>query len=273
MNRQEITPILDKLRNFYWGETISEIRANFEVLFAIPPHPNATIQTIDANGVPAELISTPEAASDRIVLYLHGGGYIFGSPNTHLRFASDFSAAAKAGVLLIDYRLASEHPFPAALEDGLSSYRCLIQENNFNPGQIALVGDSAGGNLALGMMLSLKNNHQSLPACALLMSPLTDFERKGASLQTKAEVDPIVSPQLLEMVANSYLPEDNFVNPIVSPIHADLSALPPLLTHIGSQEVLLDDGLRLANKAAKDNVAVELKVWQDMIHCFHEPSQ
>ncbi len=269
MSQQELALIIQQLRNFHWGKNISEMRANFEVGLKMPSNPNATIESVDANGVPADLISTPEASSEHIILYLHGGGYLFGSRHTYCRVASDLSAAAFARVLLIDYRLAPEHPFPAALEDGLISYRWLREKRNFDSAQIALAGDSAGGNLALGMMLSLRKNHELLPACALLISPFTDFARKGHSLQTLAEVDPFVSPELLEIVVNSYLPEGNLLNPIVSPIHADLSNLPPLLIHVGSQEVLLDDSLRLASKAAEDNVAVELKVWQDMIHCFH----
>ena len=268
MSQPEIDIIIHKLRNFHWGETISEMRANFEATFTTPDCPDVSIESVNANGVPADLISTPEAASERIILYLHVGGYLVGAHKSYRRLASDLSAAAKAQVLLIDYRLAPEHPFPAALEDGLSSYRWLIEKRNFDATQIALAGDSAGGNLALGMMLSLKNDCESLPACALLMSPFTDFARKGYSLQTLAEADPFVSPELLEMVVHSYLPEGNVLNPITSPIYADLSTLPPLLIHVGSQEILLDDSLRLMSKAAADNIAVELKVWQDMIHCF-----
>ncbi|MDJ0591752.1 MAG: alpha/beta hydrolase [Pleurocapsa sp. MO_226.B13] len=270
MSQQELIPIIQQLRNFHWGETIGEMRVNFERGFTMPPHPNATVKSVDANGVPADLISTPEASPEAIIIYLHGGGYLFGSRNSHRRVASDLSSAAKASVLLIDYRLAPEYPFPAALEDGLAVYRWLIEQRQFNPHQIALAGDSAGGNLALGMMLSLKNSDRQLPACALLMSPFTDFARTGRSLDTKAEVDPIVSAELLDLVVNSYLPEGDFFNPIVSPIYADLSHLPPLLIHVGSQEVLLNDALRLACKAAEDNVSVELKVWQEMIHCFHQ---
>ncbi len=270
MSQQELDAIIQQLRNLDWGETIDEARVKFEEEFTMPPHPIATIKTVDANGVPADLISTPGASSEHIILYLHGGGYVVGSRNTHRRVASDLSAAAKAQVLLIDYRLAPEYPFPAALEDGMTSYRWLIEQHNYDRTNIALAGDSAGGNLALGMMLSLRNNREPLPACALLMSPLTDMERKGRTLQTKAEVDPIVSPELLEISVSSYLPQGNLIDPIVSPIHADLSNLPPLLIHVGSQEVLLDDSLRLVCKAAEDNVAVELKVWQDMIHCFYQ---
>ena len=268
MSQKEIDIIIQKLRSFHWGESIREMRANFEEAFTMPSPSDTTIKSVEASGVPADLIDTPQASSEQIILYLHGGGYLFGSCKTHRRLACDLSAAARAQVLVIDYRLAPEHPFPAALEDGLKSYRWLIEKRNFNSTQIALAGDSAGANLALGMMLSLERNHEPIPACAVLMSPLTDFARKGRSLQTLAEADPFVSPELLEMVVNSYLPEGNYLNPIVSPIYADLSALPPLLIHVGNQEILLDDSLRLASKAAADNVAVELKVWQDMIHCF-----
>ena len=268
MSKTEINTIVQTLRNFYWGESIGEMRANFEAKFTMPDRPNTIIKSVDANGVPADLISTPEASSKRIILYLHGGGYLFGSRKSYRRIASDLSAAAKAQVLLIDYRLAPEHPFPAALEDGLASYHWLINKCDFDATQIALAGDSAGANLALGMMLSLKKDCQPLPACALLISPFTDFARKGRSLKTLAEADPFVSSELLEMVVNSYIPEEDVFNPIVSPIYADLSALPPLLIHVGSQEILLDDSLRLMSKAARSNVAVELKVWQNMIHCF-----
>ena len=268
MSKTEIKTIVDELRNFHWGKSISEMRTNFKAKFTMPDRPNTKIKSVDANGVPADLISASEACGKRIILYLHGGGYLVGDRHTYRRLASDLSAAAQTPVLLIDYRLAPEHPFPAALEDALASYRWLIEEGDFNPTQIALAGDSAGANLALSMMLSLKKDGQSLPACALLMSPFTDFARKGSSLQTLAAQDPFVSSELLEMVVNSYFPQGDYLNPIVSPIYADLSALPPLLIHVGSQEILLDDSLRLAGKAAADNVAVELKVWQDMIHCF-----
>lgn len=268
MSTTEINTIVHKLRNFDWGENISEMRANFEAEFTMPERPNTIIKSVDANGVPADLITAPEAFGKRIILYLHGGGYLFGSRNTHRRLASDLSAAAQTQVLLIDYRLAPEYPFPSALEDGLTSYHWLIEKLNVDSTQIALAGDSAGGNLALSIMLSLKKDCQPLPACALLMSPFTNFARKGRSLQTLVELDPFVSPELLKIVVNSYLPKGDYHNPIVSPIYADLSTLPPLLIQVGSQEILLDDSLRLVNKAAADNVAVELKVWQDMVHCF-----
>ena len=270
MSQQELEQIIQKLRNFHWGETITEMRANLEKELLMPPHPQAHIESIDADGVPADLISTPATSSNCMILYLHGGGYFSGSRQTHRRVASDLADAAQAPVLLIDYRLAPESPFPAALEDGLKAYDWLRKQSNLVSTQIALAGDSAGGNLALGIMLSLQKTPELLPACALLMSPLTDMERKGLTLQTKAETDPIVSPELLDMVANWYLPEGNFFDPIVSPLHADLSNFPPLLIHVGSQEILLDDSLRLASQAALHNVAVELKVWPELIHCFHQ---
>ncbi|AFY58371.1 esterase/lipase [Rivularia sp. PCC 7116] len=269
MSLTELEVVLEQLRNFTWGETPSEMRANFEAGFSMPSHPTATVSEVNCNGVIADLISTPKAAKDKIILYLHGGGFMVGNRKTYRRLASDLSAASNAQVLLIEYRLAPEYPFPAALEDTLIAYNWLIKERGFNSNQIAVAGDSAGGNLALSLLISLRSNCESLPVATLLISPLTDMQRTGKTVQTKAEFDLMVSPQLLDTVVNLYLPDGNFSNPIVSPIFADLSGLPPMLIHVGSQEVLLDDSLRLARQAALSNVSVELKVWKDMIHCLH----
>jgi acetyl esterase/lipase len=270
MSQQELNVILDMMRNFPWGETPTQMRASFnDSARSLPPHPTAIVEEVDANGVPASLISTPQAAKDRVILYLHGGGFIAGSRISHCRLACDLSEAARATVLLIDYRLVPEHPYPAALEDALAAYQWLMDERGFSPSHIALAGDSAGGNLALTMLLSLRDAGNPLPVAALLISPLTDMVRTGQTHTTKAHVDLMVLPQVLEAGINAYLPNGDFCNPLVSPIYADLSGLPPMLIHVGNQEVLLDDSLRLARKAALDDVSVELKVWKDMIHSLH----
>ncbi len=269
MSQQELDAIIENLRNFTWGETPNEMRTNFEAGFSVPPHPTATFEEVNANGVLADLISTPEASKNHIILYLHGGGFIVGSRNSYRRLASDLSAASNALVLLIEYRLAPEHPYPAALEDALNTYHWLINQRGFSPAQIAIAGDSAGGNLALSLLMSLRSAGESLPVAILLLSPFTDMEKTGLTLQTKADVDLTVSSELLETVVNMYLPQGDRSNPMVSPILADLSGLPPMLIHVGTEEILLDDSLRLARKAALDDVPVELKVWKDMIHCFH----
>ncbi|TFI52059.1 alpha/beta hydrolase [Mastigocladus laminosus UU774] len=270
MSQQELNSIIEIMRNFSWGTTPTEMRASFnDSANLLPPHPTAIIEEVDANGIPASLISTPQAAKDRVILYLHGGGFIAGSRISHRRLASDFSEATDATVLLIDYRLVPEHPYPAALEDTITAYEWLMNERDFSPSHIAIAGDSAGGNLALTTLLSLRNAGKPLPVAALLISPLTDMERTGQTHKTKADIDLMVLPQILEAGINMYLPTANFRDPMVSPIYANLSGLPPMLIHVGNQEVLLDDSLRLARKAALDDVSVELKVWKGMIHSLH----
>ena len=269
MSLTELEVVLEKLRNFTWGETPSEMRANFETGFSMPSHPTATVSEVNCNGVIADFISTPKAAKNKVILYLPGGGFIVGNRKTYRRLGSDLSAASNAQVLLIEYRLAPEYPFPAALEDTLKAYHWLIEERGFNPAKIALAGDSAGGNLALSFLISLRSNCKALPVATFLISPFTDMERTGKTVESKAEFDLMVSPQLLDTVVNLYLTDGNCTNPIVSPILADLSGLPPMLIHVGSQEILLDDSLRLARQAALNDVSVELKVWKDMIHCLH----
>ncbi|MGB7445413.1 MAG: alpha/beta hydrolase [Coleofasciculaceae cyanobacterium] len=268
MSQQELSAILEQLRNLSWGETPAEMRTNFETGFAWPPHPTATVEEVNANGVPAYLISTP-AAQSKVILYLHGGGFIMGSRHSHRRIASDLSEAAKALVLLIDYRLAPEHPYPAALEDSLAAYHWLRETRGFSDSNIAIAGDSAGGNLVLSTLLSLRDASKSLPAAALVMSPFLDLQGTGSTFQTKTDVDLMVTPELIETIVKMYVPNDNPSEPTVSPLYADLSGLPPMLIHVGNQEILLDDSLRLARKAALEDVSVELKVWKDMIHCHH----
>lgn len=267
MSQQELNAILEQLRSFSWGETLAEMRTNFEKGFSMPPHPTATVKEVNANGVRADLISTPTAAQDKVILYLHGGGFIMGSRHSYRRVASDLSEAAGALVLLIEYRLAPEHPYPAALEDSVAAYHWLTETKDFSNSSIAIAGDSAGGNLVLSTLLSLRNAGKSLPVAALLMSPFLDLLGTGSTFQTKTDVDLMVTPELIETIVKMYSPNNNPAEPTVSPLYADLSGIPPLLIHVGNQEILLDDSLRLARQAALEDVSVELKVWKGMIHC------
>ena len=221
------------------------------------------------HGVPAEFISSPDGNPPQVILYLHGGGFVVGSAKTHRRIACDLAVASRTSVLSVDYRLAPEHPYPAALEDAIAAYRWLLNTRQFNASQLAIAGDSAGGNLALSALLSLRRAGEALPASALLISPYCDLTRTSQTIATRAELDPMVSPQLLDTITQWYAPNGNLKNPLLSPLYADLSGLPPLLIHVGATEVLLDDSLQLARQAALANVAVELKVWHNMIHCFH----
>lgn len=269
MSQAELNSLLAQLRHFSWGDTIEEMRHNFDASLNLPPHPDATVEEVNANGVPADWITTPNAVPDRVVLYLHGGGFVVGSRATHRRLASDLSEATRAKVLLIDYRLAPEYPYPAALEDSLAAYQWLCHECGLGARDLALAGDSAGGNLVISTLISLRDAHQPLPSAAFVASPYVDLARTGQTMQTKAAVDLIVTSGLLDRCTTMYLPKGNFQTPLISPLYANLVNLPPLLIHVGTKEVLLDDALRLARQAALADVAVELKVWQGMIHGLH----
>lgn len=235
----------------------------------MPAHPTAEVQPMTASGVTAEWITCPNSSTDRVILYLHGGGFIMGSLAAYRRLASDLAAAAGASVLLLDYRLAPENPYPAALEDALTAYRWLIENQNFQPKQISIAGDSAGGNLALGLLLSLKEKARPQPACAALLSPYCDQTRTGSTMVSHADRDLMVTAPLLDTIADCYAPGKDLRSPLLSPLYADLFGLPSLLIHVGASEVLLDDALRLARQAGLADVPVTLKVWADMIHCFH----
>ncbi|MGD1952794.1 MAG: alpha/beta hydrolase [Leptolyngbyaceae cyanobacterium] len=269
MISSELDQIRAMLQDFTWGDTIAEMRSNFNNGFSLPPHPMAQVTPIQAGGVAAELISMPQGSSDRIILYLHGGGFAMGSCQTYRRLAADLAAASNSSVLVIDYRLAPEHPYPAALEDTLTAYRWLIDPLRFSPNQVAIAGDSAGGNLALAALVSLRDTGNELPAAAILISPYCDQTQTSSTITTHAAVDPMVSPQLLDTVTRWYAPDADLKQPLISPLYADLSALPALLVHVGAAEVLLDDSLQLARQVGLANGLIELKVWKNMIHCFH----
>lgn len=269
MSQQELNQIITQLQDLSWGNTLAEMRANFTSGFSMPTHPTAEVQSMTADGVAAEWITCPNSSTDRVILYLHGGGFIMGSLPVYRRLASDLAAAAGASVLLLDYRLAPENPYPAALDDALTTYHWLIDNQNFQPKQISMAGDSAGGNLALGLLLSLKERARSQPACAALLSPYCDQTRTGSTMVSHADRDLMVTAPLLDTITDCYAPGKDLKSPLLSPLYADLSGLPPLMIHVGANEVLLDDALRLARQAGLADVSVTLKVWTDMIHCFH----
>ena len=223
---------------------------------------------MSANGVAAEWVAAAEARADRAVLYLHGGGYCIGSVNTHRQLACDLSRATGARLLLIDYRLAPEHPFPAALDDATRAYRYLI-ESGVRPAQSAIAGDSAGGGLTVATLLALRDADGPLPAAGVCLSPWLDLTMGGASMRTKAAVDPMVQRENLQRMAEAYLGGADPRSPLASPLFADLRGLPPLLVHVGSAETLLDDSTGFAERARAAGVDVSIDVWDDMVHVWH----
>ena len=246
--------------------SIEEMRALNEKM-ARPPEPDIKTEPVLANGVKAEWISAPGAAADRVVLYLHGGGYVMGSLNTHRDFMGRISRAAQARVLGLDYRLAPEHPFPAAVEDAVAGYRFLL-EQDLPPARIAIAGDSAGAALALAILVAARDAGLAMPATAVCLSPMIDLAFTGESMKTRKDVDPIFSPDLIGLLGEAYLAGTDPRTPLASPFYGDPRGFPPLLIQVGDREVLLDDSTRFAQRASAAGVQVKLDVWPEMIHRF-----
>jgi len=251
------------------GLTFEEMRANFEQetsFFQVPA--DVRCEEVDAGGVPGEWITTPGASTERVILYLHGGGYIIGSVKTHRELVSRLSRAAGARALAINYRLAPEHPFPAAVEDAATAYRWLLA-NGVEPARIIIAGDSAGGGLTVAALVALRDAGDPLPAAGVCLSPWVDLEGIGKSMTAKAAADPIVQREGLLEMAKAYLGGADPRTPLAAPLYADLTGLPPLLIHVGTAETLLDDATRLAERAGCAGVDVVLEAWEDMIHVWH----
>lgn len=271
MASKELQEVIDgfKSRPALGDLSFEEQRAEMEANSTqFPLAPDVRCQPVDAGGIPAEFITTPESVKGRIIYYLHGGGYVVGSIITHRELASRLSRAAKARVLLIDYRLAPENPFPAAVEDSVTGYRWLLSRGA-DPARVVIAGESAGGGLTVATLVALRDAGEPLPAAAIAVSPWVDMEGLGESMTTKAGVDPLVNRDVLLTIAKAYLGDTDPRTPLVAPIYADLTGLPPLLIQVGTAEVLFDDATRLAERAKSAGVEVVLEPWEDMIHMWH----
>lgn len=229
---------------------------------------DVVVEAVDADGVAAEWTATPTAAPSRVMMFLHGGGYVSGSIASHRHMIAQAGREAGTRTLALDYRLAPEHPFPAALEDALAGYRFLLSQG-FRPENIVIAGESAGGGLAIATLVSLREAGIALPACAWCSSPWADLEMSGGTMRSKDAVDPLIHAPYLHELAAAYLNGADPRMPLVSPIHAELRGLPPLLIQVGSDETLLDDAIRLAGVAAAADVRTTLQVWPHMIHAWH----
>lgn len=248
--------------------TIAEQRQGFELVMQGTQLPEGTqVETLTVAGVPAEWVSAPEAASDRVLFYLHGGAYTIGSCNTHRGLAARLSAAAGVKVLVLEYRLAPENPFPAAIEDATAAYRWLLQRG-IKPEHIAIGGDSAGGGLTLGTLLALREAGEPMPAAAILLSPWTDLTASGESYQSRVELDPMIQVGRINEAVKHYAGDNDLRTPLISPAFADLQGLPPMLIQVGDHEVLLSDSLTVAENARKAGVDVTIEVWPEMWHVF-----
>jgi acetyl esterase/lipase len=251
------------------GDDIHSMRAAMESLMgAIPPPEDTKLEPVDAGGVPAEWTTADGADSGRVVVYFHGGGYTLGSIATHRPLVARLSRAAGARVISVDYRLAPEHPCPAAIEDAVAAYRHVVA-GGVAPSRIAIAGDSAGGGLTAACLVALRDAGDPLPAAGVCISPWLDLSLSSDSWQTRADADPLVQRREIQMMADAYLAGADPKTATASPLFAGLAGLPPILVQVGTAEVLLDDANGFAERARAAGVDVELDVWKDMIHVWH----
>ena len=250
------------------NQTIDQARTGFIAVGRnFKPDSDASFEAVDAAGVPVEWVATKASKSLPVILFFHGGGYCIGSAQTHRDLVSRLCTASGARALSVDYRLAPENPFPAAVDDGVAAYRWL-RSQGIPARSIVIAGDSAGGGLALATLLALKEAGDELPAGGVCMSPVTDHAKEGESMRTKVDLDPMVHPTSSTAYSQMYLAGGDARAPLASPLYADLKGLPPLLILVGTWEVLLDDSTRFAEKAKASGVPVELEVWNEMIHIW-----
>ena len=248
--------------------TVEEMRENMEAMIANFPPPDGS-RTIDetVGGVPCQWQFIDGTGEGPVLLYFHGGGYVLGSPKTHRNMVSALSHACGIRALAPDYRLAPEYPFPAAIEDAVAVYKALL-DGGVDAERIAVAGDSAGGGLALALLLSAKERGLPQPACAALLSPWSDLRIVSESYETRKDADPMITRDGIKKMAALYLGGAEADTPIASPLLADLSGLAPLLIHVGDAEVLLDDAVVLAENVQSAGTEATLKIWDDMIHVF-----
>lgn len=244
-------------------------RSTAAIVLALPSSPlykETRFERVEAGGVAAEWFHREDARNGPVILYFHGGGYGLGSVETHRDLVSRICRASNASALSLEYRLAPEHRFPAQLHDATNAYRWLL-EQGISPKRIVLAGDSAGGALVISSLVRLRDSGVPLPALAVCMSPWVDLEALGSTVDENERYD-YISRRALEQYRKRFIGEGDPRNPLAAPLYADLSGLPPLLIQVGSAETLLDDSLRIAERARQAGVDVTLHVWEDMIHVW-----
>jgi len=248
---------------------LDRIRRSMELVARFAPDRPAGVAVRSAAlaGVPVEWNAPSGLVTDRRILYLHGGGFVSGSPRTHRGIAGRIARGAAARVAVIDYRLAPEHPFPAGLDDAAAAYRALLDQG-VSPRRLAIVGDSAGGNLVFALLLKLKAEGVAMPSAAVAMSPFVDMTGSGESLRANAALDPLLHVEGLPAVVEAYAPHCDPKNPLLSPLFGDLGGLPACLIQCGSDEILRDDAVRMQRALQAAGVPVELEIWSEMPHVW-----
>lgn len=250
------------------SRTIEQRRAASDALGDLfPLAADVHVEPVEAHGVQAEWTSTPVASSSEVILYLHSGGYVWGSLKSHRHLVSELGRAAAMRTLALDYRRAPEFPFPHALDDAVSGYRFLL-DSGFEARRIAVAGDSAGGGLAVALLVRLKELGMPQPAGALLLSPWADMTASADSYSRNAQRDPVLNREIMQFLAEQYLGQRSRETPLASPVFADLSGIAPLTIFVGATEALLDDAVALTRAAGLADVSVRLEVWPRMFHVW-----
>ncbi len=249
--------------------SIAELRVTIDRLVDFFPVPEGTeIQPAKIGGVNGEWIRTRRSRHDAVLLYLHGGGYVIGSPASHRHVVAAIAESSGLSVFCADYRLGPETPFPGAIEDAVAAYQGL-RDSGIPPSRLAIAGDSAGGGLTIATLVALRDRKIGLPATAVALSPWVDLTGSGDSMRARAKRDPLVNEEGLHVMAAAYLGGADPKSPLASPIFADLRGLPPLLIQVGSEETLYDDSVRLAARADEAGVEVSAEYWGGMMHVWH----
>lgn len=248
---------------------IAERRARMDRLSEFfPPVEGTDIEPAALGGVKGEWLRPRHARRDAVLLYLHGGGYVVGSSRSHRHLAAAIGAAGGMSVFSADYRLAPEHPFPAAVDDGVAAYKALL-DSGIAANRIAIAGDSAGGGLTLATLLAARDRGLPMPACAVAISPWADLAQSGDAYRTRAGRDPIITKDGLDQMAAAYLGGADAKTPLASPAYADFKGLPPLLIQVGSEEALHSDAEAVKARAEDANVEVSFESWAGMVHVWH----
>lgn len=253
---------------YFGGHSIEDRRSALESLakfFNTRQHYNR--QSVDIAGIPAEWITLPGVLNKTTILYLHGGGYSGGSISTHRSLVAEIARSANARALIIDYRLAPKYCYPAPVEDAIGAYNWLLKQG-ISPNDIVIAGDSAGGGLALALLVALRDNGTPSPRCTICLSPWTDLTGSGDSLVTCAGKDLIITPSAIKPAAELYLGGADPRSPLASPLYANLRDLPPMLIQVGSDEVLLSDATSFAERARRADVEINLEIWENMQHVW-----
>ena len=271
MSSAELAQLITLLRSNELDLTSSpqKARADFSAsIGAAPVAADITFESGKLAGLPVLASTTPGARTDQTLLYIHGGAFVIGNPTDYRSLSGELGRAAGVSTVSLDYRLAPEHPFPAAVDDCVAAYRALL-EGGIKPADIVLAGDSAGGGLVIATLVAARDAGLPMPAGALTISPWVDLACTGSSMQSKIAADPSITREGLLANAELYLQGKPLTTPLASPLYADLRGLPPVFVQVGTAEVLLDDAIRLVGALGAADVPVHLSVWPNMPHVWH----